>query len=1604
MEVVAAPPAASRGAPFRDHDVREWSRIDSITGALERARLETDSWTASTNDACHKYGKVVDSRARTGADGSVQQQASRQLEVFQSRAAGAHVQVVKTKTVSSSRWSGKLDAATRNLIEGGFEDLQLPLNPLDISSQKSKASVGRSVNRRPPSRQPRNLSSVFQNDLSNPLRHSHLTAATNQHRVSRLCHQIHESAVRNAFGRKSPTVSRRGSGDGSVSGVEITEIEGSIGSNSEINASSVLARTKSTSSEDIYNSIDKDNGAKGVLEGLEELEQLQNWRRTSKVRRSLQHPKIASPVEASVKPPDLSESSVNVKKIREDLEKGRRLNTALRNNSVSANLETLDQIIQSISSTSSIERSSVDDNLDEHENEQQISKPKTKRDSFVTVESLQEVKGRLRHTSSPGSDIYKPGTRPRSEETDDGIVTEDTREDKSGRVKSYVYGMETMAQSKKPVISTGSLESRSKLVNGNSNHKNEDWYNRRKSYGFEQVHTQQENAAISLKNKKLVESSTDSGICRSNDILVVPTATKQNSRFNSDSESEQDNSNGLNGIHYGNVKKMTSKFNQEKDAEWKKGDIKSTTITIPIVKNNNVIDLSWNDEPEKETKRHSIAVDEAKYATTDTRLRKTSLIGTDGVEDDVNSNRKTKKVEFCKTEVHFAAESGKVNIVETDEKPPPTQNFRRRRRNSGILTNFNEDFNRNGLPILHFGDSSYEKAMYNSEITENNEEKTSIVQELYENVSSEESRVPAAFGVVTVNTNSNNPLDYSEEDRKQETADENIKGILKNKPTKPKPYHLGETLPFSESASDEDSRTWGVRLRHVPKDDPPIWKSTVTVHSTFTTKNDGNYNSNSTTPSSTDPPEFQKLLRNLRPIKKPDYLSDNENRYSDNLANIRVVSATKDNRRSSWSVADKNEDIQENKGYSTKINFGDGEAIVVENDQSTWPRTENLSKDSKHILNKGLVVRIGRQDSKHTLCSKTTTSRESNNSTTTTKITIDLSPSPPTNEKPQEEPSFTYTRFKRSDTLHSFKSTPLVLNTLKDQRPISKIPEQLEALKKLYEDVPSDTDSDADKEVQQLMSRITEREVDMMESDTSSIVSGSWSKMRAFRNLNDAGRGSFRAVKSRFDLKNGDIKEEKDNYVNCTDFSKLNRSYTKYSVPTTRSKFSPVVLRKTIPVAPTDLRKTGNHSSPSQIVKKTDDSLRSDKEEYFSDKEYRNIVDTQLKSKYVNENIVLRQPKKSEMTYFGVDVPSKATKNTIQTAVIKDNKISEKPDLLQHFKHTPSPTRPRKSSPSRRQSSPSSPIYENLKPLTKMVKSKYHSAREFDSSILDELTKAADQILQAVNGYTDEDCRNRLTSDEEEVRKPLDTISETKSWKNTAQDIQAKNQARMRPTLASAAKVRVKRTSSTSSVESIPKDRRKTSSMERKTATPTAKQQPEKPRKKVSSDSSSAKASTKARRLQRASSREALLQSHGSSSEDLPAIVELPHRKPRLIKKTKATQLTVSNGLELKKPARKSRTEKVENHTKSDERILGSLPEIRHKTAVSTIRSTAEKCSRDKSRTRNEESRSRSYNKRESNSKGISRNAIDLKDPDTKRIKPFPTLLVDPHRTVTIHI
>lgn len=795
---------------------------------------------------------------------------------------------------------------------------------MDLTSQKTKAVIGRSAARRPPTR-------IKNKDDTSPVRpgNFHQVASANLQRVTRICHQIHENAVKQAFGNFT-------NGSSSENRLKITSADHEKDETTS-NGHTNLLRTKSSSSEDFLINLNKDKSTKSI-EDLEDLEHLQTWRRTSKIRRSLQYPKQEK---SPIKHIDLPETSVNVKKITEDFEKGRRLSTALRGNNI--DLHTLDQILQTISNSSS------DKSTPDEDSESPKRTPPSKRNSFVTVESIQEIKGRLRRTSSPEKDQFKSG---KDQETDDGIVTEDnalktekmidTSRSNQSKVKSYVFGMD---YTKKPMIGTGSLESRSKLLNGTTN-RSEDWYNRRKSYGFEPVQNQNETMS---SNKKLVESSTDSGICRSSEVIIIPSVVKSERK---DSDYISDSNSVLNktDASFGNVRRITSLFDnsptknnqykrdQEFNSSWNKKNDKNdwisnsgVTIKIPIV---------LNREENQDIKRHSIAVDETKYVSKNivNEPRRTSLVINDKFlnapnidcdSDFAGLGRKSKRVEFCKTEVHFAAESGKVNIVETDEKPPPTQNFRRRRRNP----NYMNDFNKNGLPVLHFGENYVEKTMF-ANGNQYSEEGTS--GEDTESGTITRTTIPH---VVTVNSDFNS-LGNFEDDKREVGENESIKGILKNKMVKPKPYHLGEN-PLDFNFFDEE-KNW---TSQKPEKDPPIWKSTVTVSSTLFDNRTSESNSS--------------ILNN-----QPDLIKDQLKRFTD-YHNDFKKSEPLDRFRPFLSVADRIRNMEEgqkvdhHKGYSTRVNIGDGNAIVVQNSTLNNPDVfaEPMKQEAKgKLLACGILI------------------------------------------------------------------------------------------------------------------------------------------------------------------------------------------------------------------------------------------------------------------------------------------------------------------------------------------------------------------------------------------------------------------------------------------------------------------------------------------------------------------------------------------------------------------------------------------------------------------------------------------------------------------------
>lgn len=862
--------------------------------------------------------------------------------------------------------------------------MQLAVNPLDLSSQKTKASVGRSGSiggRRPPSR-PRKTDA--EEDLT-----------TRLNKVTRLCQQIHNTDRNNRqsddsranlrqiqptdvlnqesvnshanirqFQTEIPSklsIHERQSGDGSVS--DHFEIE-SVTSNTD---------------EKEYDKIISQNGVDSQTPSPIEYNNLVNEELKAKELNSW----------GNRSPP---ENKVN--KIKQDLETGRRLSTALRGNNV--NLEALNQILKSISPGSSGTYS--DTSLEKNSDNEEVKKVTKKRHSFITVESLKEVKGRLRRLSSPIDDFY--GSKPKDDDLDDGIASEDNSVMKNekmpitsgvSRVRSYVYGMETMLGSRKPVLGTGSLESRTSGKLNSSVNRSEDWYNRRKSYGFEQVHNQ--NDQISLHSKSKIESSTDSGICRSTEIVPPASKTAQLlNKFSRDITKSVDSDNSHKEVYngsstiinvgldkYENKNEYNRKDHNELINLWnrrasfnsidksKPKDSEQVTITIPIVSeetsniNRKLYHRQFSENSsvsieqlDTDLKRHSIAVDESKYVSRSenkfpyVQLRRTSLIigdkndKTDVInteEEEINSNnRKPKKVEFCKTEVHFAAESGRVNIVETDEKPPPTNNFRRRRRNSGIINNQTSDENKNGLPLIHFGDTNYEKQLFSVPDHDN-------IQ--VDDVSDSYHRESPVDNIVCNSTVTVSSVPIPPEPIQKEPENENQpRGILKNKLIKPRPYLLGidndETITPTKDTNQtieeqEGTKIWGVRLRPVQKEESPMWRSTVTVQNTSynipattereTLKDETKYDSDSSQS------DMKKALNSINALRKTD-------------------SVPIDMKRSSWSVADRIKHVEnmkwtENKGYSTKVNFGSGEATVIENEknerQSIWPNEDEFN-------------------------------------------------------------------------------------------------------------------------------------------------------------------------------------------------------------------------------------------------------------------------------------------------------------------------------------------------------------------------------------------------------------------------------------------------------------------------------------------------------------------------------------------------------------------------------------------------------------------------------------------------------------------------------------
>lgn len=169
-----------------------------------------------------------------------------------------------------------------------------------------------------------------------------------------------------------------------------------------------------------------------------------------------------------------------------------------------------------------------------------------------------------------------------------------------------------------------------------------------------------------------------------------------------------------------------------------------------------------------------------------------------------NSIKLNSQVEFCKTEIHFAPDSGKVNIVETNTKPPPTNNFRRRRRLSGS----------GGTSLI---DSEYPKHQLQIE---------DDVDALHPSENVLGAKVTTSIG--SIYSSASGIASAREDDTDECQSEDGLRGILKNKPIKPKPYHLGENL-------ESGSSLWGVKLKPVDNQHT-AWRHSAELESVVTKK------------------------------------------------------------------------------------------------------------------------------------------------------------------------------------------------------------------------------------------------------------------------------------------------------------------------------------------------------------------------------------------------------------------------------------------------------------------------------------------------------------------------------------------------------------------------------------------------------------------------------------------------------------------------------------------------------------------------------------------------------------------------------------------------
>lgn len=1728
--------------PFQRRDVEEWSTLDSLTGILEHARVQTDHWAATTCNSSHHFGKVIDSRARNLADGSKEQrQQTKQLEVFQANIPGGSVQVIRSQSLTTSSWQGQ--STTTKLGSGSswsaransknanknedteFDNLKLALNPLDISSQKMKASVvrrGSIGTRRPPTR-PRSIAGsrsdkpgqiMEEEEVADGLNHlnsssSNISNSNKLSQTSRICQQYHQEAKNNASFhsslKSSSTLKQSYLANGNDSSLHkdkrpssgpvtlsflLDSKKESLDSKNTIKKSP-LVHKKSCSSEDLRLSPETS------LLDSEDCETGDDWKRSSKARRSLQFP-VQSKSEQNNYSSEIK--SVNsVLKVAKEIEARKQIVTnSLKNNQ-------WEDVLKSVVSSQNLEKNNSEMNSVEDELVIKDNKVVKKKPSFITVESLKEVRGRLRRLNSTVTDETK------YEDEDDGIVTElkgdspiDELEDTPKSVKSYVYGMESLLRNSSTstnrpttITGTGSLESRSTSKSScNGSNRSEEWYNRRKSYGFEQVNGQSSTQGTSLYgDKNKVDSSTDSGICRSsetvanvqfwnkpltsnpdgNNIKTSHTITIKRIQDKDDNEREsptkQDGFNSdlvqkgrktvvtlgvgsknstwswnnpndksqideqANHVGSGEAKEVVSRgkiadairslrerasevngfesrrlsepitisipvstlddseiiensglllkqtkepstieklnlskqFNDDANqfsTSYSKllygtnysdneQNIKSNT---PIVENKNNVHLqvsSWNrhaSAKDNDFKRHSIAVDEAKYMEGSSKetfempsvkdkiasfknqfdLKSNSNeklilpIGSSNslpsdknkissVDNDIDSNtneKKHKKVEFCKTEVHFAAEPGRFNIVETDGKPPSSNMFRRRRR-----TIAETPVLRSNLPEIRFGDSQYEKDLLTCcELNDPDGEKSSppkasspiyrLSPQFIDNNNEDGGTITQGNTLVPIESDSHEEMDVSFKinDLNQEDNEEKPRSILKHNVHKQlQCNHIEDIKTSYENTDNPITNQSNISLKLVATDSKTIpWKSTVRLQQNAFSSDDSES-------------ELQKLLKTLRPvaIKQNTVVSsynpsstssgvDSSATAADNGLAVRISSAMNlpDQRRASWSVSERVRHVEDskNRGFSTKVNFGSGEPTVVTPELQTSPVRDLMStgwisesinnsevpsaKKVQQVVSSKIVPTYVGSSNKVKSVETLVSTRSGHPKITSISLryaddgnnesgkSSDTLQSVSRNEigkcsifKAHSETIQNTNVFKSESNANKITGYSPADNVLINSK-MSKSPSRLDisetdvkfksSLNQLnssqneaiYEEIKMNDDVVPQKLPSQVL--ITNRKTHSPSSD-SVFVERTVKQQSIFNQVNSRNRSM-----SPVPFPTRPVMNLPD-YANTRQINMMQ----KHAAPTRITAGDSTVWSSV----------TVNKTKKKEVVKKDDIKKKSPDD---------NLIQKDAAIKLPRKD---RRPSTNSSGRDGwLNTPkennAKQRVNNSQTR--RQTNIDSRKD--KKIVSSNSTYKIENSAKTSIRHGAESPIYQNREVYSKTQKDKDpFESLETESAILEELTRAADQILLAVNGYTDEESI-RASSDDEFKRKhtkekppskPLSTISEMPVKRKTIstalkkENLSKTSGSPVHSSVGASSRTKLCKTSSNSSIEGT---------VEAKSL--------------LTEERSKRRA---ARLLQRASSRELLLQNTGaSSSEDVASGTEnTPQRnKQRVVRRT----------------------------------------------------------------------------------------------------------------------